>query len=505
MAERFARRGHEGRARRRGGGGARRDGVEREPGADGRGGARRTCRRPTTSRRWPRGRSTRFGAVHVLCNNAGVGAFGRSWELTRGRLGVGARRQHLGRHPRHAGFVPRFIASRAEGHIVNTSSMVGVNTASGLAPYNVSKHGVVALSETLAVELEDIGSPVGVSVLCPGFVRTNIGASERNKPGVEPKPSGIGKGVTDLLDRGLQPAEVARMVSDAIKNEEFWIFTDPEMLAGVEQRMTRHPREPSPERRSTSKRPSASGTTMHADPQAAITPLPVLLAEQAHGAPRQRLRRGGRGRGPTPTPSTTPWSAVGGGLPAVGVESRRPGGHDAPSERRLRRAPGSGRGGCVRRGALQHRVPRPHARLPRRQLRRRDIVIADAYLDRLAEVADELPRLTHGRRPRATSRAVDLPWQVVCRRRLPRRRRAGRGPPTPPSRPTSARSSTRAAPPATPRASASRGAQLYAQAIGFIPLEDLDEDRRLVHAVPDAPRQREDALLHDDPVERPRS
>jgi NAD(P)-dependent dehydrogenase (short-subunit alcohol dehydrogenase family) len=179
----------------------------------------------------------RFGGVHVLCSNAGVSTFGRSWKFSLADwewvLGVNIWGVIHGMRS----FVPRFV-EQGEGHIVNTSSMVGVNTATGLAPYSVSKHGVVALSEALALELQEIESGVGVSVLCPGFVRTNIGASERNKPGAKPQTKGIGKGVTDLLDQGLQPAEVAAMVSNAIKNEEFWIFTDPDMLAGVEQRMS---------------------------------------------------------------------------------------------------------------------------------------------------------------------------------------------------------------------------------------------------------------------------
>jgi NAD(P)-dependent dehydrogenase (short-subunit alcohol dehydrogenase family) len=179
-----------------------------------------------------------FGAVHLLCSNAGVSVFGRSWKFRTDDwdwvLGVNLWGVIHGIRT----FVPLFL-EQGEGHVVNTSSMVGVSASGGLAPYSVSKHGVVALSEALAIELRELDAPVGVSVLCPGFVRTRIGESERNRP--DPpvrKKGGIGGEVTQLLDIGIPPAEVAELVLDAIKADRFWIFTHEEMLPGVEQRLT---------------------------------------------------------------------------------------------------------------------------------------------------------------------------------------------------------------------------------------------------------------------------
>lgn len=176
----------------------------------------------------------RFGAVHILCNNAGVSTFGRSWKFRTEDwawvLGVNL----WGVIHGVRAFVPRMI-EQGEGHIVNTSSMVGVSTQSGLAPYSASKHAVVAFSEALDLELRDVRSGVGVSVLCPGFVRTRIGESERNRPDGR-AVSGIGDTVSGLLDAGISPADAADLVVKAIRHDQFWIFTHPEMLEAVELR-----------------------------------------------------------------------------------------------------------------------------------------------------------------------------------------------------------------------------------------------------------------------------
>ena len=176
----------------------------------------------------------RFGAVHILCNNAGVSTFGRSWKFRTEDwawvLGVNL----WGVIHGVRAFVPRMI-EQGEGHVVNTSSMVGVTTQSGLAPYSASKHAVVAFSEALDLELREVEPGVGVSVLCPGFVRTRIGESERNRPDGRAK-SGIGDTVSGLLNAGISPAEAADLVVKAIRDEQFWIFTHPEMLEAVELR-----------------------------------------------------------------------------------------------------------------------------------------------------------------------------------------------------------------------------------------------------------------------------
>ena len=179
-----------------------------------------------------------FGAVHLLCSNAGVSTFGNSWEFEpndwRWVLDVNL----WGVVHGIRSFVPRFI-EQGEGHVVNTSSMAGVSPFPGLGPYTASKAAVVALSEGLALELEAANAPVGVSVLCPGFVRTRIASSERNRPEAL---GGRGGGLTDrtslrLLDGGTPPEQVADLVAEAVKAGQFWIFSHPEMLPAVESRM----------------------------------------------------------------------------------------------------------------------------------------------------------------------------------------------------------------------------------------------------------------------------
>lgn len=180
----------------------------------------------------------RFGAVHVVCNNAGVNTNGRSWEL-----GLGDWRWVIdvnlwGVINGIRTFVPILIG-QGEGHIVNTSSMAGVAIMTNLAPYLASKHAVAAISEGLAAELAEEGSPVGVSVLCPGFVRTRILDADRNRLADrgEVRGQGAPDAVHRMIDRGAEPRGVAGLVITAIEEGEFWIFTHPEMLAMVDARM----------------------------------------------------------------------------------------------------------------------------------------------------------------------------------------------------------------------------------------------------------------------------
>jgi NAD(P)-dependent dehydrogenase (short-subunit alcohol dehydrogenase family) len=127
----------------------------------------------------------RYGAVHVVCNNAGIGPLAPVADLTlddwRWMIGVNLWGVIHGVRT----FVPRLMA-RNEGHIVNTASVAGLISPPGTAAYNVTKHAVVALSETLYHDLRERQSAVGVSVLCPAYVPTGIADSERNRPaGVE--------------------------------------------------------------------------------------------------------------------------------------------------------------------------------------------------------------------------------------------------------------------------------------------------------------------------------
>lgn len=179
-----------------------------------------------------------FGAVDLICNNAGVSTFGKCWEQELDDwewvLGVNLRGVINGVRS----FVPRFVA-QGGGHVVNVSSMAGVASYPSLAPYAASKHAVVALSESLALDLEAAGSPVGVSVLCPGFVRTRIATSRRNRPSVRAQGGGedLSGAVSNLLDGGTDPAEVADLVVRAVQENQFWVFTHPGMLRDVEKRM----------------------------------------------------------------------------------------------------------------------------------------------------------------------------------------------------------------------------------------------------------------------------
>ncbi|MBV8302753.1 MAG: SDR family NAD(P)-dependent oxidoreductase [Acidimicrobiia bacterium] len=185
-----------------------------------------------------------FGTVHVVHNNAGVAAGGPMWTLTEADwqwvLGVNL----WGVIHGVRAFVPRLV-EQGEGHVVNTASIAGLTSAPLMGPYNVSKHGVVTLSETLAAELALHGSPVKVSVLCPGWVNTRIHEADRNRPAELQSPAQgdtslieMGRQVLEtLLKSGLEPSEVANKVLDAIREERFYILTHPEMTPIVQHRM----------------------------------------------------------------------------------------------------------------------------------------------------------------------------------------------------------------------------------------------------------------------------
>jgi len=181
-----------------------------------------------------------FGAVHVLCNNAGIVGRGTVWEMTREDwdwvLGVNLNGVINGVRS----FVP-ILLEQEEGHVVNTASMAGLITGV-LASYSVTKHAVVALSEALSLELQMRGANVGVSVLCPGWVKTNVINAERNRPAGLPEPVAnpmMDSGremVRSLIENGMAPSEVARQVVEAVKTDRFYILTHPEMMAGVKMR-----------------------------------------------------------------------------------------------------------------------------------------------------------------------------------------------------------------------------------------------------------------------------
>ncbi len=182
-----------------------------------------------------------YGAVHILCNNAGVGGQGgpawqsslENWQWV---LGVNLWGAIHGIHS----FLPRMIASGQPGHVVNTASIAGLLSGPMIAPYHVSKYAVVALSESLSLELQMTGSRIGVSVLCPSFVRTRIAESDRNQPASLgpglPSSEQFRQMVRMMVDQGMPPSQVAEQVLDAIRQDRFWILTHPELDSAVRGR-----------------------------------------------------------------------------------------------------------------------------------------------------------------------------------------------------------------------------------------------------------------------------
>lgn len=183
----------------------------------------------------------RYGRVHVLCNNAGVGVFGGVSEMSVEEFRWIADVNLWGVLHGIKAFLP-YLEAEGEGHIINTASVSGLLTQPGAAAYNVSKFGVIALSEALFYELRMSGSPVGVSVVCPGTVRTNIFDSGRNRPpGIAPSEGPVADRTAQVMEalgrsshRG--PDEVASAAVRAVKANEFYVLTHPGIMPFVKQR-----------------------------------------------------------------------------------------------------------------------------------------------------------------------------------------------------------------------------------------------------------------------------
>jgi NAD(P)-dependent dehydrogenase (short-subunit alcohol dehydrogenase family) len=186
----------------------------------------------------------RFGGVHVFCNNAGVGGGGLSWEmpLSTWEWVIGVNLWGVIHGVRT--FVP-LLMQQTEAHIVNTASVAGLVAAPFMGPYNASKHAVVAISETLHHELAMSAPHVKVSVLCPGWVNTNIADSARNRPGHLQEGAAPDADAAALLrgfiEQGMPPDDVAAKVLDAMREDRFWILTHDEQgdfwVDGVNQRL----------------------------------------------------------------------------------------------------------------------------------------------------------------------------------------------------------------------------------------------------------------------------
>ena len=186
---------------------------------------------------------TRLGGLHVVCNNAGVSPLGPVWENSvadwQWILGVNL----WGVIHGVRAFAPHLIAQN-EGHIVNTASVAGLIAPPGSGAYNVTKHAVVALSESLQHDLRERNSRVGVSVLCPAYVPTRITESERSRP----KELGVAKKSPETLAREamlkkavtsgkISADQVAQAVVAAIKQERFYILTHPRIKGAIQARM----------------------------------------------------------------------------------------------------------------------------------------------------------------------------------------------------------------------------------------------------------------------------
>jgi NAD(P)-dependent dehydrogenase (short-subunit alcohol dehydrogenase family) len=188
----------------------------------------------------------RFGGAHVLCNNAGVGGSADPWSgpMSAWEWVVGINLYGVVHGIR--AFLP-IMQDQGEGHIVNTASMAGLTVLPGAAAYNATKTAVVAISEGLFLELKGLGSAVGCSVLCPGFVKTNLLASPQwpSRLGERPaeSPNAIGQFVWQMLadgvENGIDPDDVAVQVVDAVKTNRFWILTHPEFRHAPVERMLR--------------------------------------------------------------------------------------------------------------------------------------------------------------------------------------------------------------------------------------------------------------------------
>jgi NAD(P)-dependent dehydrogenase (short-subunit alcohol dehydrogenase family) len=186
-----------------------------------------------------------FSSVHVVCNNAGVSPLGAAWEYTiadwQWTLGVNLWGVIHGIRT----FTPRLI-EQGEGHIVNTASFAGLISPPASGAYNVTKHAVVTLSETLHHDLRERGSPVGVSVLCPAYVPTGIADSERNRPkelanpdkAKSPELLAKEAKIRKAISSGkLSADDIAQSVVAAVKDNRFYILTHPRMKGAIQARM----------------------------------------------------------------------------------------------------------------------------------------------------------------------------------------------------------------------------------------------------------------------------
>jgi NAD(P)-dependent dehydrogenase (short-subunit alcohol dehydrogenase family) len=188
----------------------------------------------------------RFGGAHILCNNAGVVGKGDPWRGPTSTWDWVLNINLMGVIHGVRAFLP-IMDDQGCGHIVNTASMAGLLAIPGAAPYGVSKAAVVALSESLFIELKANGSPVRVSALCPGFVNTNLLDGQRWDTSLGAEPAAGTGAMQQMMDTvlaqgvidGISTDVVVDQVLDAIRTERFWILTHEDMRHLPVERMQR--------------------------------------------------------------------------------------------------------------------------------------------------------------------------------------------------------------------------------------------------------------------------
>ena len=185
-----------------------------------------------------------FGAAHVVCNNAGVATGGTTWEASIADWEFTLGANLWGVIHGVKAFTP-VLLEQNEGHIVNTASMAGLVSMGSMAAYNVSKYGVVALTETLFQDLRNAGSDVGASVLCPAFVQSKIWDAGRNRPAAlqseEAAPSEEAAArqamLRHVIENGMPAPQVAEAVHEAILSKKLYILTHESSFGPIEARM----------------------------------------------------------------------------------------------------------------------------------------------------------------------------------------------------------------------------------------------------------------------------
>jgi NAD(P)-dependent dehydrogenase (short-subunit alcohol dehydrogenase family) len=189
----------------------------------------------------------RYGAVHLLCNNAGVVPSGRHrlvWEYPLEDWKWSLDVNLFGAVHGIRSFIPRMLAQNVEGHVVTTASVAGLVSGAGSVPYSAAKHAVVRVTEALYAGLRERGAPIGVTVLCPGLVNTRIYDSERNRPtglrtaaGPEEESPELKAIAEQLYSTAISPDEVAELVHRAVLDDQLYLLTTDSFDGSIRDRL----------------------------------------------------------------------------------------------------------------------------------------------------------------------------------------------------------------------------------------------------------------------------